>query len=285
MQDFLTTQIRILNDGTFNLDPTTGGVHVPAWAFKPDQWSIAFLRGLTKLASGWKNLRVWEVGVGTGVNLMVLRIQSPSTQWYFSDYDARCVPLAMRNLLRSGAGRRGLHPLYSVWDLVTPPPDRGQSVPRAQVIFGCLPQVPSVLDLSVGDRRAHYYDTTLYREAHQNAVGLGLNETLLVRARTVLVPGGSVVLNLSGRPGLERLLPLFRKAGYQPTVIHSETIPQHADTSLASLAALEECGQSDFEFFADADCKMSVNAGEAETRRVSGQKVFHKIYVIAGTLA
>lgn len=285
MQDFLTTQTRILNDGTFNLDPTTGGIHVPPWAFKPDQWSMAFLRGLTKLASSWRNLRVWEVGVGTGVNLMVLRNQSPSTRWYFSDYDTRCVSLTMENLLRSGAGHKGLHPLKGAWDLVTSPQGNGQSVPRVNVIFGCLPQVPSELDPSVIDWTSHYYDPSRYREAHHNALGLGLNETLLVRARKVFAPGGSIVLNLSGRPGLGRLRSIFKEVGYQPAVIHSETIPQHADTSLASLAALEKCGQSNFEFFADADCKMPVNAREAETRRVSGQEVFHKIYVIAGTPA
>lgn len=171
-----------------------------------------------------------------------------------------------------------------MWDLVTPPPDSGQSAPRVNVIFGCLPQVPSALDLSVGDRRAHYYDATRYREVHQNAVGLGLNETLLVRARKVLVPGGSVVLNLGGRPGLARLLPLFTESGYRPRVVHSETIAQHTDTSLASLAALEGHGQPDFEFFADMDCFHRVNTREAEARRVKGEELYHNIYIIEGTL-
>lgn len=283
MHDFLSTQTHILNNGTFNLNPDTGGIHVPPWAFKPDQWSRAFLRGLTKLANQWKCLRVWEVGVGTGVNLMVLRCQSPSTDWYFSDYDSRCVPLALENLLRSGAAQTGLHPLLGSWDLVTPP-ESGRSVPKVNVVFGCLPQVPSETEHLVADWTSHYYDPRLYREAHQNALGLGLNEALLVRARNILVPGGSVVLNLGGRPSLARLLPLFTESGYRPRVVHSETIAQHTDTSLASLAALEGHGQPDFEFFADMDCLHRVNTREAEARRVKGEELYHNIYIIEGTL-
>jgi hypothetical protein len=191
----------------------------------------------------------------------------------------------MENLLRTGAKRKRLHPLRGTWDLVTPPQDSEQNAPRVNVIFGCLPQVPTDLNLSVGDRTAHYYDPSRYREAHHNALGLGLNETLLVRAKKVVAQGGSVVLNLSGRPGLGRLRSLFKEAGYRPEVIYSETIPQHADTSLVSLAALEESGQSDFEFFADAHCLRPINAREAEARRVKKQEVYHNIYVVAGTHA
>lgn len=285
MQDFLPTQTRILNNGTFNLNPDTGGIYVPPWAFKPDHWSKAFLRGLTKLAGGWENFRVWEVGVGTGVNLMVLREQSPSTEWYLSDYDSRCVPLAMENLLRFGRDLKRLHPLLGSWDLVTPPGDNGQNVPKVNVVFGCLPQVPSETEHSVADWTSHYYDPRLYREAHQNVLGLGLTEALLLRARSVLVPGGLVVLNLGGRPSLRRLLPLFTESGYKPTVVHSETIPQHSETSLASLAELEKNGHDGFEFFADPHCCQPLNAHEAEAQRLKGTTVYHKIYVIAGTLA
>jgi len=285
MHDFLATQTHILNNGTFNLNPDTGGVYAPVWAFKPDHWSKSFLRGLTKLASRWKNLRVWEVGVGTGVNLMVLRSQSPSTEWYFSDYDPRCVPLALENLLRSGAGKKGLYPLLGSWDLVAPPTDNGQNVPKVHVVFGCLPQVPSETEHSVADWTSHYYDPRLYREAHQNALGLGLNEVLLIRARNVLLPGGSVVLNLGGRPGLSKLHSLFKDAGYRSKVVWQETIPQHTETSLASLAALEANGHhSEFEFFKDLDCEKQIGAGEAEKRRLCGKPIYHKIYVMAGKL-
>lgn len=258
---------------------------IPKWAFKPDQWSVAFLRGLTKIVRSWKSKSVWEVGVGTGVNLVTLHDQVLNAEWYFSDYDSRCVPLAMENIFRVSPKCKNLNPLEGSWDLLTPPTKGGLKAPKVDIIFGCLPQVPMQLDSSLGDDRlAHYYDPKRYPRAHLNALGLGLVETLLVRARKVLTPKGSVVLNLGGRPGRKRLLELFREAGYTPHVVHSETIEQHAGTSLASLAELEKNGHGDFEFFVDAHCKKPINAKVAEKRRVKGKRIYHKIYVIAGTL-
>ncbi|MEO8637818.1 MAG: hypothetical protein ABI430_02875 [Candidatus Taylorbacteria bacterium] len=282
MPDFLIS--KILNDSIGNLD-TNVTIRVPEWAFKPDHWSVAFLRGLSKLTYSWKNKCVWEVGVGTGINLVVLRNQALSSNWYFSDYDARFVPLAMRNLLSSNGKRDGLHPLYGSWDLVTPPSRGGLKPPRVDIIFGCLPQVPSEIDLSIGDRLAHYYDPAHYPSAHLNALGLGLVETLLIKARDVLAPGGKVVLNLGGRPGLKSLRSLFSGLGYKPTLVHKETIPQHSGTSLASLVALEGNGHCDFEFFSDCKGSKLINARKAEKLRVERATVYHNIYVMAGTLA
>lgn len=259
-------------------------LEIPKWAFKPDQWSEAFLRGLVKLVSNWESRRVWEVGVGTGINLVTLHVHARDAKWYFSDYDPRCTRLALENSLHFGLKRKNLHPLQGQWDLVTPPVGSRLKAPKVDVIFGCLPQVPSDSNLAVADRRAHYYNPVRYPRAHFNAFGLGLVETLLVDARNVLIPGGSVVLNLGGRPGRKRLLDLFQQARYTPLIVHSETIEQHASTSLASLAALEKNGHGDFEFFADAFCRQLLNAQEGEKRRREGKKVYHKIYVIAGKL-
>lgn len=255
------------------------GLKVPEWAFKPDQWSHAFQRGLAKL--NLNGLKVREVGVGTGINILILA-QTQNAQWYFSDYDERCVPLAMENL--ACVSQDILHPLWGSWDLLTPPAGSEQVPPKVDVIFGCLPQVPSTLDLLVRDRRAHYYDQARYPEAHYNHIGLGLVETLLIRAKQVLLPQGSVVLNLGGRPGRDRLLTLFGESGYLPEIIHWETIEQHSGTSLESLAHLEGNGHGYFELFADENCEHSLNAGQAEMLRVAGEKVYHKIYVISGKL-
>ena len=284
MSDFLSTQRTIFKDGTFNLNPSTGGINVPEWAFKPDEWTVAFLRGLTKIAVGWEGKRVWEVGVCTGINLVVLRNLAPSAQWYFSDYNTRCVSLALENLRLFNEDLKRFHPLTGSWDLVTPPDGGRLPSPKVDVIFGCLPQVPAEINLAIGDRIAHYYDPRHYPEAHLNALGLGLNEALLRRAKGVLRSRGMVALNLSGRPGLQRLHLLFQETGYHSEVIYQTTIPQHPETSLASLAALEGSGQSDFEFFTDASCASPLNARDAETRRQAGKSVFHNIYVIAGTL-
>jgi len=274
---------RLLDKTEFGLNGES--ISVPSWAFTPDQWSRAFLRGLIKVAPTWENSNVWEVGVGTGINIALLRKYATNATWFLSDYNQRCVPLAIRNILHFKLTRRNLRPLVGSWDLVTPPKETRQRVPKVNVVFGCLPQVPSEENLSFGDRRAHYYNPRQYWEAHSNALGLGLNEALLQRAKKVLYPKGQVVLNLSGRPGLKKLQSLFLEAGYQPNVVWEETIPQHVGTSLASLAALETTGHHhDFEFFKDSRCTSRIGAREAEARRIKGQAIFHKIYVIAGTL-
>ncbi|MEK7099346.1 MAG: hypothetical protein AAB916_02420 [Patescibacteria group bacterium] len=259
-------------------------VSLPEWVFRPDQWSAAFLRGLRRCTRDWRSLCVWEVGVGSGLNLIILGKLLGDVTWYYSDYDSRCVPLATSNLEAAKMGHLDFCPLEGAWDLVTPP--AGMHAPAVDVIFGCLPQVPLAhADLSVGDKIAHYYDPERYPKAHLNVLGLGLNETLLVQARDVLLPCGTVVLNLSGRPGLKRLKTMFQFCGYEAEVIYEEMIPQHWQTSVASLASLEEAGQHDFEFFADARGKEKINAREAEVRRMCSKSVFHKIYVIAGRTA
>ncbi len=262
---------------------TDARIEVPAWAFMPDQWSAAFLNGLYRCSPTWRGKRVWEVGVGTGVNLIALSGLVQPLRWYFSDFDQRCVPLALRNITRSVGLNHRYHALSGSRDLLNAP-DGGMS-PTVEVIFGCLPQVPvEVIDLGEGDNFSHYYCPKRYPKSHLHPCGLGLVEALLKQARDVLTPRGEVVLNLGGRPGQERLLQMFAECDFEPAIVHVEVVPQHAATSLASLAALENGGHADFEFFADAGHEERINARHAEHRRLRGQPVFHRIYVIKGTL-
>ena len=286
MSEFLATQRRILKDWKFNLNPDKGGIRVPEWAFTPDWWNITFLRGLIKLPQ-WrqKGITAWEVGVGSGVNIGILRNYASDASFYFSDYNDMCVPLALENIQRLGRTDARLHPLCGAWDLVTPPAQNGSPLPKVHVVFGCIPQVPTDMDLTVKDRFAHYYNPQAYPEAKSHALGLGLNEALLLRAKRVLLPKGTVVLNLGGRPGRNRLETLFTNAGYRPRILFQDVIPQHAGTSLSSLVRLEHVGHDSFEFFGDKKCKEPINAREAETRRTKGKTTYHRIYVIAGTLA
>lgn len=285
MSDFLA-KTNLFTAGRFNLDPKSGGIRVPEWAFIPDGWSLTLLRGLGKLAHTWSEKCIWEVGVGTGINIAALKYFTLNARWYFSDYNPKCVPLAMENILHvHPEDGTELFPLEGSWDLVTPPKEGNGLPPSVDIIFGCLPQVPAEIDLAVGDRIAHYYHPSNYPEAHLNAIGLGLNEALLKRAKSVLRLPGLVILNLSGRPGIKRLFRLFYEAGYAPWVVHQENVPQHRGTSLATLATLESHGQENFEFFSDSAGNLRINAREAEMRRVAGKEVFHNIYVIAGKLA
>lgn len=257
-------------------------IRIPQWAFIPDRWTAAFLRGLVLLAPEWKSKRVWEVGVGTGVNLILLN-DAPCREYYFSDFDPRCTQLALENVSSNGLDLIRYRALTGPWDLVTPP--NGAWVPNVDVVFACIPQVPADFDLTQGDNIAHYYCPRRYPNSRLHACGLGLNEELLKQARRVLSSRGSVVLNLGGRPGIERLKEMYVTCGYVPRVAHEEIIPQHHETSLESLAVLEENGHTQFEFFEDEAARMRINARTAEERRKRELPLFHKIYVIEGVLA
>lgn len=255
-------------------------LRVPVWAFQPDEWSWAFLRGLRTL--DLQHLVVWEIGCGTGLNLLLLRNWFPDTFLWYSDYNPEATELAEAHLVTT-VGQSRTQALHGQWDLVG---NGDVPAPQVDVIVACIPQVPANgHSLSEGDNLAHYYDARKYTEAIRHVHGLGLNEALLIRARRVLRPNGRVVLNLGGRPGLARLLEMFTDHGYSPQVIHEEIIPQHAETSLVSLVRLEREGHDPFEFFADQQATVPLSATEAEALRVHGQTVFHKIYVIEGRLA
>lgn len=254
-------------------------LEIPEWAFYPDQWSIAFLRGLRKAELDATS--IWEVGMGTGLNLIFLKYWFPDAKLRYSDFDARAPLVAHQNLARFHVTGT---PHWGSWDLVDPVDEEDITPPKVDAVVACIPQVPAEFDLSQGDNFAHYYDPTRYREAHLHAFGLGLNEALLTRAKNVLRPSGRIILNLGGRPGLNRLLQMFTDAGYLPRVLHHEVIQQHAGTSLETLASLEVGSHTDFEFFTDVTATQPINAREAEERRISGAPLFHKIYVIEGTL-
>ena len=253
-------------------------LHVPTWAFEPDGWSFAFQRGLRRLPLDGR--KVWEVGMGTGLNLLLLNRWFPTAWLRGSDYNPTCTALVRENLDPSDR----IEILDGTWDLVTHT-EASCVLEVVDYVIACIPQVPANgHDLAEGDNLSHYYAPANYPEARRHVLGLGLNEALLERAHHVLLPGGKVVLNLGGRPGLGRLLEMFRDYGYNPRIVHEEVIPQHADTSLSALARMEESGAAHFEFFVDAEGTQQVNAQVAEERRLAGQSLYHKIYVIEGVL-
>jgi len=257
-------------------------VYVPDWAFKPDHWTTTFLRGLIKARHALASACLWEVGVGTGINLIALSTAITDATWYFSDYNPDCVELASQNLKAAGIASR-YNPLPGKRNLVQG--EVGQEVPMVDVVFGCLPQVPTTHSLDQGDRIAHYYDPSLFPRSRRHACGLGLNEALLMGAKKVLHPKGKVILNLSGRSGKERLEGMFNECGYSSRILHEAIVPQHATTSLKSLATIESEDRTgpEFEFFADPEARMPLCASHAEARRCKGDPVYHKIFVFEAT--
>lgn len=254
---------------------------IPSWAFKPDGWSFAFLRGLQKITFAGT---IWEIGVGTGLNSHMIHRWTPTARVYFSDYNPKCTELALRNLKMADLFLSDqLCPLFGQWDLVRRV-DQQARAPKVDSVVACIPQVPAPLniDLCESDNLAHYYDTVRYEGVELNALGLGLNEALLQRAHNVLTSSGRVILNLGGRPGQARLEGMFAACGYTPRIVHEEVVPQHTGTSLATLATMEMGGAENFEFFVDEHGLERINAQAAEQRRLDELSVFHKIYVIEG---
>lgn len=262
--------------------PTELSWHIPAWAYRPSQWTFAFLRGLRKL--GLISERSWEIGVGTGLNMLFMSRWFPSTAaMYFSDLNPECIELATLNLHQARLTNTALFkPLWGVWDLTKRVDERCSLPPLVDLILACIPQVPlpPTLKLRQGDNMAHYYDTARYGDGKN--LGLGLNQAQLSEARRILPAQGRVVLNLGGRPGKDRLLAMFSGAGFRPELLHHEIILQERETSLSSLAEIEQSTGLEFEFFGDALGREQINAREAERRRLAGVNVYHYIYVIAG---
>ena len=260
-------------------------IGVPDWAFKPDAWSNALLRGLRNRASEWSGKRVWEIGVGTGINQVALGNWVPDCLRYYSDFDHRCTELAERNTVRAGIHTSSSgHPLIGRWDLLRRV-DMEERAPFVDVIFGCLPQVPiPALGDNEGadDRLAHYYDPRKYPDSHLHVCGLGLNDALLHRARHILPERGEIILNLGGRPGLGRLQDMFCANGFSSEVLHQETIQQHAGTTLRTLVQQEQSGGSKFEFFSDPEHCHGISAAAAEALRQREEPVYHRIYVMIG---
>lgn len=260
-------------------------VYIPDGSFLPDQWSRAFLQGLSKLELD--GLRGVEIGVGVGINAIYLLRNKGLKDLLASDLEPHLGELSFLNVQsnlhpeehqgRYFAARGGL-------DLAT----WLSAADGVDVVFACIPQVGESSISESGRRKleqkggtAHYYDKDKY-PSELNAFGLGLNDVLLAQCAGVLKPGGKVILNLAGRPGFETLEQLFAQNGFDHRILHQEVIQQHQGTSLESMALIEEASGREHEFFADQECGHPITAREAEERRKRGISVYHRIYVMEG---
>lgn len=258
-------------------------IEVPPYAFIPDEWSRAFLRGLAKVHV--KGKFCLEVGVGTGINVIYLLPKSPEAI-VFCDKDSRCTPLACRNIKRNLPDNHSAHAVPYAGSLDLLAWVQGTGIVRSRnfdVIYGCLPQVilPEGKQIEEGDALAHYYEGDRYTSDF-DIYGLALNDMCLQQAHLCLDKDGAVVLNLGGRPGQGILEELFRKNGFEPQLLHKEVIQQHEGTSIESLVTLESVTPRNFEFFEDEAANKKISATQANERRRSGRPIFHCIYVYQG---
>lgn len=287
----------------------TATPEAPAFAFDPtDPWTETFQKGLKRAALGGR--RVYEVGIGTGINVAFMLRLCGAGAVSGSDLDPRLAALAernVRNLAPQQAGR--FAPVQGAVSLIDTP-EALEEVVRADVVIGCLPQVGDPGDgrlealraaqntpLAAGveergdDHIAHYYPWTEFDSYPFNAVGLGLNEALLRRLRCA-APQAEVVLNFGARIGTAILAACFEANGYRPETLHSQIVRQDAGTDISFFVALERTlGDTGFErefrceFYADPAGRKRLSACEAQALIDTDPEapLYHEVCVLRGT--
>lgn len=280
----------------------------PGFAFDPtDPWTSTFQQGLEK--AGLRGRRIYEVGIGTGINVAFMLRLCGAERVSGSDLDPRLADLAERNVRALAPGEADrFHPVHGAVSLIDTPEALAE-VEAADVVIGCLPQVGDPGDARLKafraaqgthtgkgaeeraeDHIAHYYPWTDFDDYPFNAVGLGLNEALLRRLRSS-APSAEVVLNFGSRVGVGVILSLFEANGYSAEVLHSQVVRQDQGTDISFFVALEraldgtgfESGLR-CEFFADPEGRTPLSAREAQAviDRDASAPLYHEVCVIRG---
>lgn len=280
---------------------------VPSFAFDPDDpWTATMQTGLACAELGGR--RVYEVGVGSGTNVVFMLRDCGAALVTGSDLDPRLATLAQRFVAETAPEVQDrFRPIHGAVNLIDVPAAMAE-VADVDVVVACLPQVPDPHDVMWArfrvaqlsgpggpgprgaDHIAHYYPWASFHDYPYNAVGLGLIEALLRRVRTG-APRSQVVLNLGCRIGKGVLMRLLRVNGYRPEELASRIVRQHLGTDISFFVALEAAirgtgHERDFvcKFYADAQGREPISAHEAKDRLTDpATPVFHEICVLRGT--
>jgi aspartate/methionine/tyrosine aminotransferase/methylase of polypeptide subunit release factors len=257
--------------------------------FAPESWSFTFLEGLLrKPAAFYRGKRVVELGTGSGwVSLALLRF-TDIEQILGVDLNPQAALVARINAVLNGFDREGkelpdrLHRRFesAVSDLLQAPRERGFA---ADLVIGCIPQVIAhsvELETTQG-----LYDLSNYTTAQglvEDQFGLGLNARALREALSLLEPGGSVILNLAGRPGSEVVSRMFHRRGYVSEVIWRTRVMQASDTDISPLVELEARSGRSFAFHLHRHSTESVSARLAQRALQEGRPIYHELQVVEG---
>jgi hypothetical protein len=287
--------------------PDGSSRYIPSFAFNPsDPWTLTFQAGLAGAGLGGR--RVYEVGIGTGTNVAFMLQRCAASLVTGSDLDPRLPELAQRFVGEIAPELRDrFRPINGSVNLIDTPAASAE-VAAADVVVGCLPQVPDPEDAmyeafhvsqlrqaTVAGRReddhiAHYYRWADFNEYPFNSVGLGLYEALLRRVRSC-APSAEVVLAFGCRVGKGILSRMFEANGYQPEELASRIIRQDARTNISFFVALETAMRGTgyendvrCEFYADPDGRVPLSASESQDRLDADPDtpVFHEICVLRG---
>ena len=114
--------------------------------------------------------------------------------------------------------------------------------------------------------------------------GLWLVAQILRQAKSRLRRGGSVVVDVGGRPTLQHIEAMFGALGYEPTVLHKRRVQQDGQTDISALSYFERTRSVQYEFYVDMERDAKVGATAAYDRIASGRPCYHDVFVINGTL-
>lgn len=279
---------------------------VPEFAFDPtDPWTETFQKGLER--AGLRGKRVYEVGIGTGINVAFLLRMCGAAQVSGSDLDPRLVVLAERNVRSLAPEEADLfHPVRGTVSLIDTKEARAR-IAETDVIIACLPQVgdpgdrrltafrqaqdvalPEGADEKADDHIAHYYPWAAFDEYPFNSVGLGLNEALLHRIRD-RAPAAEVIMNFGCRIGTGIIFELFEANGFRPEKLYSQIVRQDSGTDISFFVMLEKALKGTglekdlvCAFFADEDAASPLSASEAQVLldRDPETPLYHEVCVI-----
>lgn len=281
----------------------------PEFAFDPeDPWTQTFQLGLKHANLEGRN--VYEVGVGTGINVAYMLRSCGAARVYGSDLDPRLVELAQRNLLNlSPQHADQFNPVHGSVSLIDTD-EAHHKIADTDVVIACIPQVgdptdprleafrevhdvdlPEGADDEAEDHIAHYYPWTMFDEYPYNSVGLGLNEALLRRIHQH-APKAEVVMNFGCRIGTDIIFECFEANGFQPEKLASKIVRQDDGTDISFFVTLEKAlsgtgleKQLVCKFYADADGTVPLSACEAQAQADKDPHVdlYHEVSVIRGT--
>lgn len=257
--------------------------------FTPEVWSTTFLEGLLrKPLWQYQGRTLLELGTGSGwISLVLLRLTGLARALGV-DLNPHAAVIARINAVLNGFDRDGneredkLARRFEamVSDLLDEPRRLGV---RAHLIVGCIPQViarQADLETTRG-----LYDLSNYFVAQgvvEDQFGLGLNARALRESLQVLEPGGSVILNLGGRPGWAVVQRMFQRRGFEPEVPWRARIQQAGDTDIAPLAELEARSNQLFAFHLHVHSSESISARLAQAALQAGKPIFHELLVVEG---
>ncbi|MBT8153081.1 hypothetical protein KMP13_04095 [Epibacterium ulvae] len=286
--------------------PATSTPHVPEFAFDPtDPWTKTFQEGLE--IANLTGKRVYEVGIGTGMNAVFLLKKLKAARVSGSDLDPRLAELATKNVAElAPADTDRFHPILGPVSLIDT--DAAQTeIAQTDVVIACLPQVTSPddetfaafrdahdVDLGEGaqersaDHIAHYYPWSIFNCLPFNSVGLGLNEALLRRVKKA-APQAELILNFGARIPRATICAMFAANGYAPRVLHSRIVKQDAGTDISFFVTLEKAMQGTgleqdlvCAFFADPEGDTPISASDAHKLQEDDpdRPLYHEVCVI-----